>query len=92
MHELAEGENHPNLNLSKAKEFPLQLHPLSEHAKTVRRVKARHIAARARMEKLTEAALTKAFRSNEMASTLLARIAASYPDKTKQKSAMKERR
>ena len=32
MHELAEGGNHPNLNFSKAKEFPLQLHPLSELA------------------------------------------------------------
>lgn len=29
---------------------------------------------------------------HELASTLLARIAALYPDKTKQKSAMKERR
>ena len=71
MRELAEGGNQPNLNLSKIKEFPLQLPSLEEQTEVVHRVEslfafadrleARYAAARAQVEKLTPATLAKAY-------------------------------
>ncbi len=77
MRELAEGGNQPNLNLTKIKEFPLNLPPLAEQQEIVRRVEtlfaladqleARLSEVRTTVERLTPALLAKAFRGELVA-------------------------
>ena len=86
------------ISLERFRRFPLQLAPLTEQHEIVRRVEslfayadrleARYAAARARIERLTPALLTKAFRgelmpqdpNDEPASVLLERIRAAQAD------------
>ncbi|NYG31444.1 restriction endonuclease subunit S [Sphaerotilus montanus] len=72
MRVLAEGGNQPNLNLSKVKEFPLNMPGIAEQTEIVRRVEtlfafadrleARLKTAQTAADRLTPALLAKAFR------------------------------
>lgn len=72
MRAIAEGGNQPNLNLSKVKEFPIQLPSIDEQKEIVRRVEALFVAAdkmeaslakaRKRVDQLTPSILAQAFR------------------------------
>ena len=72
MHELAEGGNQPNLNLSKETECEIPLPSLAEQTKIVRgvealfaladRIEARCIVARVQAQRLSPLVLAKAFR------------------------------
>jgi type I restriction enzyme, S subunit len=77
MRAMAEGGNQPNLNLSKIKEFPIQLPTLPEQTEIVRqveillayadRLEARLKTARKLSESLSPAILAKAFRGELVA-------------------------
>jgi len=72
MRAMAEGGNQPNLNLSKVKEFPIQLPSMDEQREIVRRVEAMFAiadkleanlaTARKRVDQLTPSILAQAFR------------------------------
>lgn len=72
MRVLAEGGNQPNLNLSKVKEFPLNMPGIAEQTEIIRRVEtlfafadrleARLKTAQTAADRLTPALLAKAFR------------------------------
>ncbi|MGJ0485200.1 MAG: restriction endonuclease subunit S [Methylomicrobium sp.] len=92
---MAEGGNQPNLNLAKVRSIPINLPSKLEQAEIVRRVESlfaladtvekQYLAAKKRIDRLTQSLLAKAFRgelvpqdpNDEPAIELLARIKAS---------------